>query len=135
LSTNTAGQSSNPLRNLGPESDFFPKMQPRPILGLVGVRLDARARPALGRKAAARLSSSEAIFTASLTALEAKRLPAAVAQAIYTRQSLGAASKEMAQVQAVGCHLITWDEPHYPQRLREIYDPPPLSMSAEILNF
>jgi DNA processing protein len=28
-------------------------------------------------------------------------------------------------MQAEGCHLVTWDEPHYPQRLREIYDPPP----------
>jgi DNA processing protein len=70
--------------------------------------------------------SPEAIFRASLTAWESKRLPAAVAQAIHTRPSLSAASKELAQVQAVGSHLVTWDESSYPQRLGEIYDPPPL---------
>ncbi len=29
-------------------------------------------------------------------------------------------------MQAAGCRLLTWDEPEYPARLREIYDPPPL---------
>ena len=36
------------------------------------------------------------------------------------------AAKELAQAQAYGCRLLTWDEPEYPARLREIYDPPPL---------
>jgi DNA processing protein len=49
-----------------------------------------------------------------------------VAQAIHSRQPLSAAAKELAQAQAAGCRLLTWDEPEYPQRLREIYDPPPL---------
>jgi DNA processing protein len=29
-------------------------------------------------------------------------------------------------VQAAGCRLLNWDEPEYPRRLREIYDPPTL---------
>jgi DNA processing protein len=70
--------------------------------------------------------SPEAIFNASLTTLEAQRLPAAVAQAIHTRQPLSDATKELAKAQATGCRLLTWDEPDYPARLREIYDPPPL---------
>jgi len=70
--------------------------------------------------------SPEAIFSASLTALEGHRLPAAVAQAIHSRQPMSAAAKELAQVEAAGCRLLTWDEPQYPLRLREIYDPPPL---------
>jgi DNA processing protein len=36
------------------------------------------------------------------------------------------AAKELAQAQATGCRLLTWDEAEYPARLREIYDPPPL---------
>ena len=36
------------------------------------------------------------------------------------------AARELAQAQALGCRLLTWDEPEYPARLREIYDPPPL---------
>jgi DNA processing protein len=64
-------------------------------------------------------------------------LPAAVAQALHTRQLLSAAAKELAQAQAAGVRLLTWDEPEYPQRLREIYDPPPLLYvlgTVELLN-
>jgi len=86
--------------------------------------------PGLGARMAGKLlrefGSPEAIFAASLTALEGQRLPAAVAQAIHTRQPLSLAAKELAQAQALGCRLLTWDEPEYPARLREIYDPPPL---------
>ena len=39
---------------------------------------------------------------------------------------LSDAAKELAAAQAAGCKLLTWDEPEYPARLREIYDPPPL---------
>ena len=83
------------------------------------------------------LGSPDRIFSASLTELEAQRLPAAVAQAIHTRQPLSAAAKELAQAQAAGIRLLTWDEPEYPQRLREIYDPPPLLYvrgNIELLN-
>ena len=86
--------------------------------------------PGLGARMAGKLlrefSSPEAIFAASLTALEGQHLPAAVAQAIRTRQPLSDAAKELALVQAAGVRLLTWDEPQYPVRLREIYDPPPL---------
>ncbi|HUO34489.1 MAG TPA: DNA-processing protein DprA [Candidatus Acidoferrum sp.] len=86
--------------------------------------------PGLGARMAGKLlrefGSPEAIFSASLTALEAQRLPAAVAQAIHSRRPLSDAAKELAGVQAAGCRLLTWDDPCYPSRLREIYDPPPL---------
>jgi len=35
-------------------------------------------------------------------------------QAIDTRQSPSAAAQDLAQVQALGFHLVTWDEAHYP---------------------
>jgi DNA processing protein len=86
--------------------------------------------PGLGARMAGKLlramGSPEAIFNASLTELESHRLPAAVALMIQTRQPMSAAAKELAQAQAAGIRLLTWDEPQYPQRLREIYDPPPL---------
>ncbi|MGD0405006.1 MAG: DNA-processing protein DprA, partial [Candidatus Acidiferrales bacterium] len=101
-------------------------MQSDQYLGWLALALT----PGLGARSAGKLlremGSPEAVFNASLTALEAHRLPAAVAQAIHTRQSLSVAAKELAQVQAAGCRLLTWDEPQYPPRLREIYDPPPL---------
>jgi len=86
--------------------------------------------PGLGARNAGKLlrefGSPAAIFDASLTSLEAQRLPAAVAQALHSKQPLSDAARELAAVQASGCRLLTWDEPHYPARLREIYDPPPL---------
>jgi DNA processing protein len=86
--------------------------------------------PGLGARMAGKLlgafGSPDAIFSASLTGLEAQHLPAAVAQAIHSRRPLSQAAKELAQVQAAGCRLLTWDEPEYPPRLKEIYDPPPL---------
>lgn len=101
-------------------------MQSDQYLGWLALALT----PGLGARSAGKLlrqmGSPEAVFNASLTSLEAHRLPAAVAQAIHTRQSLSVAAKELAQVQAAGCRLLTWDEPEYPPRLREIYDPPPL---------
>jgi len=84
--------------------------------------------PGLGARTAGKLLSQfgtpDAVFSASLTALEAQHIPASVAQAIHSRQPMSAAAKEIAQVQAAGCRLLTWDEPEYPARLREIYDPP-----------
>jgi DNA processing protein len=86
--------------------------------------------PGLGARSAGKLlrefGSPDAIFDASLTALEAQHLPAAVAQALRSRQPLSAAAKELANAQAASCRLLTWDEPEYLARLREIYDPPPL---------
>jgi DNA processing protein len=97
--------------------------------------------PGLGARTAGKLlrefGSPDAIFNASLMALEGHRLPAAVAQALHSRRPLSDAAKELAQVQAAGCRLLTWDEPEYPARLREIYDPPPLLYvrgNVELLN-
>jgi DNA processing protein len=97
--------------------------------------------PGLGARMAGKLlgqfGSPDAIFSASLTALEAQRLPAAVAQALHSRRPLSDAARELAQVQAAGCRLLTWDEPEYPARLKEIYDPPPLLYvrgNVELLN-
>ncbi|MCL5289184.1 MAG: DNA-processing protein DprA [Acidobacteria bacterium] len=86
--------------------------------------------PGLGARHAGKLlrelGSPEAIFAASLTTLESFRLPSAVAQAIRSQKPLSDAEKELAGIRKNGCALLHWDEPAYPQRLREIYDPPPL---------
>jgi DNA processing protein len=112
-------------------------MDPDDYVGWLALALT----PGLGARTAGKLlgefGSPIAIFNASLTALEAQHLPAAVAQAIHSRQPLSDAAKELAKAQAIGCRLLTWDEPEYPARLREIYDPPPLLYvrgNAELLN-
>ncbi|MGB7174839.1 MAG: DNA-processing protein DprA [Candidatus Acidiferrales bacterium] len=112
-------------------------MEPDQYLGWLALALT----PGLGARTAGKLlrafGSPGAIFSASLTSLEAQQLPAAVAQAIHSRQPLSTAAKELAQTEAAKCRLITWDEPSYPQLLKEIYDPPPLLYlkgNAELLN-
>jgi len=86
--------------------------------------------PGLGSRLTGKLlrefGSPEEVFRASLTALEACHLPAAPAQAIQSKRAHKDAEEELAQVRKLGCRLLNWDEPEYPQRLLEIYDPPPL---------
>ena len=95
-------------------------------LGWVALALTPGLEPRMAGKLLRELGSPEAIFSASLTTLEGHRLPTAVAQALHSQRPLSEAAREIAAVQAIGCRLLTWDEPDYPVRLREIYDPPPL---------
>ena len=101
-------------------------MESDQYLGWVALALTPGLGPRLAGKLLAEFGTPTAVFNASLTALEAQHLPAAVAQAIHSRQPMSDAAKELSQAQASGCRLLTWDEPEYPARLREIYDPPTL---------
>src|SRR6202140_3566651 len=86
--------------------------------------------PGLGSRLTGKLlrqfGSPEHVFRASLTELEACQLPSAPARAIQSKHADKDAEEELAQVRKLGCRLLNWDEPEYPQRLLEIYDPPPL---------
>ena len=86
--------------------------------------------PGLGSRLTGKLlrqfGSPQDVFRASLTELEACHLPTAPARAIQSKGAHKDAEEELAQVRKLGCRLLNWDEPEYPQRLLEIYDPPPL---------
>ena len=86
--------------------------------------------PGLGARLAGKLlrqfGSPEAVFAASLTALEACRLPAEVAQAIHSQKPLEDAAAELENLAKLGGTLLHWEEAAYPRLLAEIYDPPPL---------
>src|ERR1700722_17793998 len=97
--------------------------------------------PGIAARLSARLlrefGSPEAVFRASLTALEACNLPAPVAQGIFQKQNFLRAEKEVAAVRALGAKLVNWTESEYPQSLLQIYDPPVLLYvrgDAQILN-
>jgi DNA processing protein len=112
-------------------------MDPSEYLGWLALALTPGLGARLTGKLLREFGSPEAVFNASLTALEAQRVPSAVAQAIHSRQPMSAAAKELSQVEAAKCRLVTWNEPLYPQLLREIYDPPPLLYvkgNVELLN-
>jgi DNA processing protein len=75
-------------------------------------------------KAMGRLGDAERLFEASLTELEGLGMPAASAQFVFDGKARSAAEDEMKRTADVGGILITPEDAEYPERLREIYDPP-----------
>jgi DNA processing protein len=64
------------------------------------------------------------IFHASLTELEAFGLQAHSAQSIALGKSLELAHEEFAKATTAGVSIVVHDDPRWPVRLNEIYDPP-----------
>ena len=86
--------------------------------------------PGLGPKrildAVKQIGAASRIFTMSLTALEGLRFPAEAAQFLFDGKGRRAAEEEWARVVAQGATLVSYACREYPERLREIYDPPPV---------
>ena len=84
--------------------------------------------PGLGPTRSRRLveffGTIDRVFASSLTELEAAGLPAQSAQALGTGQSIQLANEELARATAADIRLVGLDDPAYPPRLRQIYDPP-----------
>jgi DNA processing protein len=86
--------------------------------------------PGLGPRrilqAVANVGSISRIFELTLTDLEALRFPAPAVQAIAGGQALREAEEEWKRVTSAGGQLVAYSDPAYPERLKEIFDPPPL---------
>jgi DNA processing protein len=86
--------------------------------------------PALGPKrildAMLELGTPSLVFTLGLTQLEGLRFPAQSAQFIFDGKARRAAEEEWGKVAAQGAMIVTYGCPEYPERLKEIYDPPPV---------
>ncbi len=80
--------------------------------------------PTKSRKLVEHFGSAEAVFRASLTELEGSGIRAVSAQALATGKSAELAREEIARAAAAGLTILSMDDPFYPQRLKEIYDPP-----------
>ena len=72
------------------------------------------------------LNAASQIFTLPLTALEGLRFPAEAAQFIFDGKARQAAEAEWARVAAQGATVVSFGCAEYPERLKEIYDPPPV---------
>ena len=72
------------------------------------------------------LDVASQIFGLPLTAIEALKFPAAAAQYIFDGKARAAAEQEWARAHEQGVRLVTLGCPEYPERLKEIYDPPPV---------
>ncbi len=86
--------------------------------------------PGLGPKriidAMRELETASQIFTLPLTALEALRLPASAAQYIFDGKARQAAEEEWSRAADTGAQILSFGCKEYPERLKEIYDPPPV---------
>jgi DNA processing protein len=86
--------------------------------------------PSLGPKrildAVRELRAPGQIFDLTLTELEGLRLPAEAAQFIFDGKARRAAEEEWARVAEQNATVITYSCREYPERLKEIYDPPPV---------
>jgi DNA processing protein len=80
--------------------------------------------PTRSRKLVEHFGSPEAVFRASLTELESTGIQAVSAQSIATGKSAELAREEIARAAAAGVTVISMEDPCYPPRLKEIYDPP-----------
>ncbi|HEX7288036.1 MAG TPA: DNA-processing protein DprA [Candidatus Angelobacter sp.] len=80
--------------------------------------------PTRGRKLVEHFGNVQEIFHASLTELEAVNLQAQSAQHIALGKSLELAHEEFAKAAAAGIEILSRDDPRWPARLSEIYDPP-----------
>jgi DNA processing protein len=72
------------------------------------------------------LESPSRIFELPLTALEGLRFPAEAAQFIFDGKARSAAVAEWGRIREHGATIVSFGSEAYPERLREIYDPPPV---------
>ena len=66
------------------------------------------------------------LFGLPLTALEALQIPVTSARLIAEGKARKAAEEEWQRITESGCSLMTLADADYPERLREIFDPPPV---------
>ena len=93
--------------------------------------------PGIAARLSARLlrefGTPEGVFRAGLTGLAACNLPAPAALAIFKKQTFWRAGKEVDAIRRIGCCIVNWTEPEYPQSLLQIYDPQCCCTSAGML--
>ena len=84
--------------------------------------------PGLGTRTAARLlqraRTPQAVLRASRSELEAQGVAGSVAQSISSGCSFEDAVIQQRKMRETDAHLIALSDPRYPERLKEIFDPP-----------
>ena len=88
-------------------------------------------------RAVLKLGGAGQVFNATLTELEGAGMPGHSAQFVFSGNARKAAEDEMRRVDEVGGSILTFDDEDYPERLREIFDPPSvlwLRGNAEVLS-
>src|SRR5271156_67087 len=113
---------------------FDPSSSPAPSLPLqlasenrlawIALALTPGLGPKRILKAAQALQDISRLFTLSLTQLEGLNFPAESAQFLFRGKARIDAEQELARTRERGGVIVTYEEEDYPDRLREIFDPP-----------
>jgi DNA processing protein len=77
-------------------------------------------------KAAEALPDLASLFRLSLTELESLNFPAPAAQFLFTGKARTEAERELVRMSEQKGVILTYADEEYPERLREIFDPPPV---------
>ena len=94
------------------------------IFEWLAISLTPGLGPTKARKLAERFGGVEAVLRATLTELEGAGIQAVSAQSLATGKSGELAREAIAQAASADTTLVSLDDPSYPPRLKEIYDPP-----------
>jgi DNA processing protein len=112
---------------VGPGSETTPRIEiDEDRLAWLAMALSPGLGPKRILDAMHELKSPSRLFGLSLTDLEGLRFPAESAQYIFDGKARHAAEEEWECVSAQGASILSYDCADYPERLREIYDPPPV---------
>jgi DNA processing protein len=95
-------------------------------LGWLALALTPMMGPTRCARAVQRMGGAEQVFGASLTELEGVGLPAEAAQFCFDGRARKVALEEAAKTAQQQAVFLTPDDEAYPERLLEIYDPPPV---------
>ncbi|MGA8271666.1 MAG: DNA-processing protein DprA [Candidatus Sulfotelmatobacter sp.] len=94
------------------------------VLEWLAISLTQGLGPTRARKLVEHFGSPQAVFRASLTELESTGIQAVSAQSIATGQSAELAREEIGRAAEAAVIMLSLDDPSYPPRLKQIYDPP-----------
>ena len=94
------------------------------VLDWLALSLTPGLGPTRAKKLVEHFGGPEAVFQASLTELESTGIQAVSAQSLATGKSGELAREEIAKASNAEATVLSIDDPSYPPRLKEIYDPP-----------
>ncbi len=95
-------------------------------LAWMALALTPQMGPTRVLRAMSKAASAADVLSMSLTELEGLGMPAAAARFVFEGKARTAAEEEIRRTEEQGAGFLTHDCPEYPERLREIYDPPPI---------
>src|SRR3984885_9894340 len=106
--------------------DPLPTTAPETRLAWLALTLPPGVGPKRILKAAQTLQNVSRLFCLSLTELESLNFPAPSAQFLFSGKARIDAEQELERVRQQGAAILTYEDADYPDRLREIFDPPPV---------